>query len=110
MIYVQVFYHREKQQTLAEFARVINDDWIADNPSAKISDLPAVDRTNGKPGFLRFAFVNPKKPQQAYEVGALGIDNDTDGNEFVLDVVMSASSKKAIDRAEKDYVAFLKAN
>ena len=110
LIYVQVFYHRDKQQTMADFARVSNEDWIKDNPSAKISELPAVERSNGKAGFLRFAFENPKAPQQAYEVGAFGVDSDNDGNEFVLDVVMSASSKQALERAEQTYVAFLKAN
>jgi hypothetical protein len=110
LIYVQVFYHRDKQQTLADFARVSNQNWMQDNPSAKISELPAVERANGKAGFLRFAFENPKTPQQAYEVGAFGVDSDNDGNEFMLDVVMSASSKQALDRTEKTYIAFLKAN
>jgi hypothetical protein len=110
LMYVQVFFHADKQQVLADFARASNERWMQANPSAKISDLPAVDRANGKPGFLRFAFQNPKKPQQAYEVGAFGVDADKDGNEFVLEIVMSASGKQALDRAEKDYVAFLKAN
>jgi hypothetical protein len=110
LIYVQVFYHADKQQLLDDFARVSNERSLAANASAKISQLPAVARTNGKPGFLRFAFDNPKKAQQAYEVGALGVDNDKDGNEFILDVVMSGSSKQALERAEADYVVFLKAN
>ena len=110
LIYVQVFYHRDKQEALADFARVSNERWMQANPSAKISELPAVERSNGKAGFLRFAFENPKKPQQAYEVGALGVDSDNDGNEFVLDVVMSGSSKQVLSRAEQSYVAFLKAN
>ncbi len=108
LIYVQVFYHRDKTETLADFAKTSNAGWIASNPTAKITELPPVDRSNGKPGFLRYAFENPKRPQQAYEVGAFGVDSDTDGNEFVLDVVMSGSSKQAIDRADKTYVAFLK--
>lgn len=110
LIYVQVFYHRDKSETLADFAHASNARWLTANPSAKISAMPSVDRANGKPGFLRFAFENPKKPQQAYEVGAFGVDSDKDGNEFVLDVVMSGSSKRALDRADGDYVAFLKAN
>ncbi len=110
LIYVQVFYHRDKQQTLEDFARVSNERWLAANKTAKISALPPVARDNGKQGFLRFAFENPKKPQQAYEIGAFGIDGDNDGNEFVLDVVMTGNSKHALDRAEKDYVGFLKAN
>jgi hypothetical protein len=110
LIYVQVFYHPDKQQTLAEFARASNARWLAANPRSKISDMPAVERTNGKPAFLRFAMENPGRVQQAYEIGALGPDSDKDGNDFVLDVVMSASSKAALDRADATYVAFLKAN
>lgn len=110
LMYVQVFYHRDKQQTLEDFARVSNARWLAANSKAKISALPPVARDNGKEGFLRFAFENPKKPQQAYEVGAFGLDDDKDGNQFVLDVVMTANSKKALARAEKDYLGFLKAN
>jgi hypothetical protein len=109
IIYVQVFYHRDKQQTLEDFARLSNERWLATNKTAKISPLPPVARTNGKEGFLRFSFENPKTPQQAYEVGAFGIDDDKDGNQFVLNVVMSGDSKKALDRAEKDYLGFLKA-
>ena len=110
LIYVQVFYHRDKQQSLADFARVSNARWLAASAKAKIAELPAVARANGNPGFLRFAYENPGKAQQAYEVGAFGIDADKDGNEYVLNVVMTGNSRKALDGAEKDYVGFLKAN
>jgi hypothetical protein len=110
LMYVQVFYHRDKQQTLEDFARVSNERWLAASAKSKITALPTVARGNGKPGFLRYLYENPTKAQQAYEMGAFGIDGDKDGNEFVLDVVMTGNSKKALDRAEKDYVGFLKAN
>jgi hypothetical protein len=110
LIYVQVFYQPDKQQTLADFARLSNARWLAANPRAKITELPAVERANGKPAFLRFAFENTGKAQQAYEVGALGVDYDKDGNDFVLDVVMSGSSKAALDRADAAYTAFLRAH
>jgi hypothetical protein len=110
LIYIQVFYHPDKAQTLADFARASNARWLAANPTSKIAELPAVERTNGKPAFLRFATENPGKLQQAYEIGALGPDADKDGNDFVLDVVMSGSSKAALDRADAAYVAFLKAH
>ena len=110
LIYVQVFYQPDKQQTLADFVRFSNARWLAANPRAKISELPAVERANGKPAFLRLAFENIGKAQQAYEVGALGVDSDKDGNDFVLDVVMSGSSKTALDRADAAYTAFLKAH
>jgi hypothetical protein len=110
MIYVQVFYKRDKQQTLADFALASNARWIEANPKAKITSLPAIERVNGKPAFLRFAFDNPGKAQQAYEVGALGADSDKDGNDFVLDVVMTGNSKAALERADAAYTAFLKAH
>ncbi len=109
LIYVQVFPLRDKSRTLADFARVSNDRWRAHVKDAKITALPTVKRANGKPGFLRFAFENPSRKEQPYELGAFGIDTDKDGNEFVLDVVMTGAGKAALDRAEKDYVAFLKA-
>ena len=90
---MQVFYHRDKQQTLDDFARVSNERWLA-SAKAKIAALPAVARANGKPGFRRFSYENPTKAQQAYEMGAFGIDGDQDGNEFVLDVVMTGNSKR----------------
>ena len=110
LIYVQVFYHPDKQQTLADFARSSNARWLAANPRSKITEMPAIERANGKPAFLRFGMENPGKLQQAFEIGALGPDTDKDGNDFVLDVVMSGSSKQALDRADAIYVAFLKAN
>jgi hypothetical protein len=108
LIYVQIFYHPDKQQTLADFARVSNERWLANVSSAKVSELPDVDRGNGQPGFLRFAFDNPKDAQQAYEIGSFGVVSDKDGNEFVLDVVITGRSKDVVDRAEKDYLALLK--
>jgi hypothetical protein len=65
---------------------------------------------NGKEGFLRFAFENPGNRQQPYEQGAFGVDSDKDGNAFVLDVVLTGLGKAALDRVEKDYIAFLKAH
>jgi hypothetical protein len=65
LIYVEVYYHRDKQQPLADFARVSNARWVAANAKAKISELAAVERSNGKPPFIRFAFDNPDKAQQA---------------------------------------------
>jgi len=108
LIYVQVFYHADKQQSLADFAGVSNARWLAAHKTAKISALAAVERNNGQPAFLRFAYQNPASPQQAYEVGAFGLDSDKDGNQFVLDVVMTGSSKAAVDRADIAYLAFLK--
>ena len=110
LIYVQVYFHRDKQQSLANFAEISNDGWRNNVKDAKITALPEIKRANGKAGFLRFAFENPTNAQQSYEVGAFGIDGDKDGNEFVLDIVITGLNRAAVDAAEKDYVAFLKAH
>jgi hypothetical protein len=110
LIYVQVFFRANKEQSLANFASVSNERWKAHVKDAKVTELPALARANGKPGYLRFAFENPSKTKQAYELGAFGIDSDNSGNEFALDVVMTGLDKAAVDRAEKDYIAFLKAH
>jgi hypothetical protein len=110
LMYVQVFYLRDKTQSLTNFAETSNARWLAAAKDARISVLPAVQRVNGKEGFLRFAFENPGKRQQPYEQGAFGIDSDKDGNIFVLDVVLTGLDKAALDRVEKDYIAFLKAH
>lgn len=49
LIYVQVFLHRNKNQSLADFARISNERWRAHVKDAKISPLPTVKRANGKP-------------------------------------------------------------
>ena len=111
LIYVQVFYQPDKQQTLADFARV--EQCALARRQCQGEDHRAAggraQQTASRPS-LRFAFENPGKAQQAYEVGALGIDSDKDGNDFVLDVVMSGNSKEALDRADAAYTAFLKAH
>src|SRR5262245_7031917 len=64
LIYVQVFNRADKQQALADFARTSNARWIAANAKSKITELSPVERSNGKPAFLRFAFENPARPNR----------------------------------------------
>ena len=45
LMYVRVFYHKDKQQTLDDFARVSNERWLAASAKAKIAALAAVART-----------------------------------------------------------------
>jgi hypothetical protein len=110
LIYVKVSWHKDKQESLAELVRVSNEHWQTSSRDTKISERPVVERTNGKPAFLSFFYENPGKTQQAYEVVSFGLDSDNDNNEFVVMVSMTANSKKAIERADKDYVAFLAAH
>jgi hypothetical protein len=38
------------------------------------------------------------------------VDSEKDGNNFVLDVVMTGNSKASLERADAAYSAFLKAH
>jgi len=110
LIYVKVYQHGDRKQPLADYARRSNARWRTAVPDTKISELSSVARANGKPGFLRFAYENPSKPEQAFEMDAFGYDFDKQGHEFVLQVVMTGRAKKQLELAEKDYIAFLKAH
>jgi hypothetical protein len=67
-------------------------------------------RANGKVDFQIYHFVNPSKPQQAYELMAYGEDADKDGNSYFLMIALTAAAQKAIDSAEADYRAGLRAH
>jgi hypothetical protein len=110
LIYVKVYRHADRKQPLADYAQRSNARWRVAVPDSKISRLTDVARANGKPGFVRFAYENPSRPEQAYEMDAFGYDSDKEGHEFVLQVVMSGRAKKQLELAEKDYIAFLKAH
>lgn len=107
IIYVQVFYLRDKTQTPADFAKNSNARWLASSPSSTISPEGEVTRANGKPAFLGFAYDNPDEPAQGHELGAFAPDSDTDGNAFMLDVVVTGESA-AVKLAKGAYVAWLK--
>lgn len=101
---------REKDRSLDDFIALSHDRWLKSVPDAKITRLGEVERNNGKPAFLSYRFDNPSKPQQAAEIVSYGFDADTDGNDFVVMVVMTGRDKKALDQADKPYKALLRAH
>jgi hypothetical protein len=109
-VIVVIIHRSDKQQSLADYVRSANKLWRAEVEDGKKSELPAVERANGKPQFLRFAFEDPSDKQNPYGFEAFGIDSDKEGNEYFISVIMSAADKAALDRAESDYISFLKAN
>lgn len=108
LIYVKVSHHADKSQPLADFARVSQERWRSAVPDARITPLPELRRDAGKQAFLVFQYENPSRAQQAHEIVAFGLDNDPEGNEYVLMVVMTGRSKKALEQADKPYKAFLR--
>lgn len=106
LIYVKVSPQQE-QQPLADFIRVSQERWRANAPDSRITPLAEIARENGKSPFLPFRYETPSLPQQAHEIVAFGTDTDKDGNGYMLMVVMTGRSKKALEQADKPYKAFL---
>jgi hypothetical protein len=109
LIYVKVSARQEKQE-LTDFIRVSQERWRKGARDSKITPLAEVARQNGKPPFLPFRYETPSLAQQAHEIVAFGVDSDKEGNDYVLMVVMTGRSKKALEQGDKPYNAFLHAH
>ena len=109
LMYIRVSYNADKR-SMEKFIEVAHERWKNAVKDSKIDKLADEKRANGKADFQIYHFVNPSKPQQAYEVMAYGEDTDTDGNSYFLMIALTAPAQKAIDSAETDYRAGLRAH
>lgn len=109
IIYIRVNYNHDKK-TVAQFIDMVQGWWRERVPDTKITRIDAVERDNGKPPYQIYLFENASQPRQAFELVGYGEDGDKDGNAYILSIVMTAASKKAIDDAEAGFRAALKAN
>ena len=48
--------------------------------------------------------------QQAFEIAAFGVDSDAEGNDYVLQVVITGRAKKAIVQVEKPFQTLLRSH
>jgi hypothetical protein len=109
LMYIRVSYNSDKR-SMEKFIEVAHERWKNAAKDSKIDKLGGEKRANGKADFQIYHFVNPSKPQQAYEVMAYGEDTDQDGNSYFLMIALTAAAQKAIDAAEADYRAGLRAH
>jgi hypothetical protein len=109
LMYIRVSFNSDKR-SLDKFIEVAHERWNAAMKDSKITKLANEKRTNAKPDFQIYHFVNPSKPQQAYEMMAYGEDTDKDGNNFFLMIALTGAKQKALDAAEADYRAGLRAH
>jgi hypothetical protein len=105
-IYVAVMYNRKKQP-ISDFLPKLLADWRGRAKSVKITDLVDFPRSEGKPAFVRHQFEAASLHEQGYELHAVTTDGDTDGNEFIVTITMSANSAKALQSAGPAYQAIL---
>lgn len=106
-IYVVVRYNRTKQP-IADFIPDAIADWQSRAKDAKIARLDDLSRGDGKPAFERRQFEAKSLKEQGYELQSVTTDGDKDGNAFIVTVVLSANSRKALEAAEPAYLAILR--
>jgi hypothetical protein len=97
------------KKPIAEFIERDQARWREKAPDVKIKRLPDVVRASGKDPFSHFQFEAPSMKAQAFERVATTTDSDQDGNAFIVGLVLTAKSSKAIGAAEPAYAAMLKA-
>lgn len=110
VIYVMVDYKPKDSGDLSQYISDSHESWRKSVPDTKITEMPAVERANGKPAFRPYQYENPSRPQQAFEYVAFGEDGDKDGNTFNLKVVITGRDRKAIETASASYLSFLAAH
>lgn len=105
-IYVVVKYNRNKQP-IADFVPDAMADWKSRAKDAKITRLKDLPRGDGKPVFERRQFEAKSLKEQGYELQAVTTDRDNDGNEFIVTIMLSANSRRALEAAAPAYAAIL---
>ena len=109
LMYIKVTYNSDHRST-DKFVEVAHQRWQSSVSDVKIVALSEETRNNGLEPFRIYHFVNPSKPQQAYELMAYGVDTDKDGNNYFLMIGLTAATQKAIDGAEASFRAALHAH
>ncbi len=105
-IYVAVIWNKNKQP-ISDFMPQNIADWHNRAKDAKITDLDDLPRGDGKPAYIRHQFEAASLHQQGYELQAVTTDSDTDGNDFLVTIMLSADSRKAFEAAEPAFQAIL---
>ena len=82
--------------------------WRQKARDVKIERLPDVARAAGQESFLQYQFEMPSRKAQPFERVATSGDVDKDGNAFLVGVVLTATSMKALKAAEPAYLTILK--
>jgi hypothetical protein len=106
LIYLQVSLHQDNQ-TLEENIAQNQGIWRKSEPEAKITPLPDVPRGGEHAPFKVFLYENPTHPKQAFELTAFTLEKQPDGTHYIITVVDTASSRKAIDASRDAYTAVL---
>lgn len=109
LIYITVSYNHDKR-SLQAYIDNANEVWREKVKDTQIDRVAGEKRANGQPDFEVYRYVNPGESNQPYELLAYGEDMDKDGNHFLMKIALTATSEKALQAAEADYRAGLRAH
>lgn len=106
IIYGKAFYNAEKKTVDTRVAES-NRDWLSKVKGARITPLGTV--AGSRPGiqFQIFEYINPGHTSQAAEIVAFGEDSDGDGNDYGVQIVLTALSEKALERNKDNLLTVL---
>ena len=107
VIYTTVKFNRDKTP-IATLVAEDHANWRQKARDVKIERLPDVARAAGQESFLQYQFEMPSRKAQPFERVATTGDVDKDGNAFLVAVVLTATSMKALKAAEPAYQTILK--
>jgi len=107
IIYTTVKFNRDKTP-IATLVAEDHANWRKKARDVKIERLPEVARAAGQEPFLQYQFEMPSRKAQPFERVATTGDVDKDGNAFLVAVVLTATSMKALKAAEPAYLTILK--
>jgi hypothetical protein len=107
VIYATVGFNRNKT-AIAALVEEDHANWRKKNRDVKIERLPDVARAAGQEPFLLYRFETPSRKEQPFELVAWTADVDKDGNSFIVNVVLTATSMRALKAAEPAYLTILK--
>jgi len=108
IIYATARFNRDKKP-ITDFIEQDQARWREKAKDVKITSLAQVERANGREAFRHFQFEAPSMKQQPFERVATVGDSDNDGNAFIVGLVLTAKSAKALSAAEPVYLAMLTA-
>jgi len=108
IIYATARFNPDKKPVDA-FIETDQANWRQKARDVTITRRDDVARANGKEPFRNFQYVAPSLKAQPFERVATTSDTDKDGNAYVVGLILTAKSEKALTAAEPTFLGMLKA-
>lgn len=108
VIYARAFHNAEKR-TIASRVEESNSHWLGQIKDAKIERLADISGQQQAVPFQLYRYSNPSTSQQTAEIVAFGEDTDRDGNDYGVQMVITAMSEANLDKYRSVFLDLIKA-